>query len=82
MLRYAMPLFEYACRGCGHHFEFLTRDGQSPACPACAGADLQKQLSAFAVGGNGPDKRFDSPAAGGGCGHCGDPRGPGSCSMN
>ena len=21
-----MPLFEYACRACGHHFEFLTRE--------------------------------------------------------
>ena len=77
-----MPLFEYACTSCGHHFEYLTRDGQSPSCPACAGVDLQKQLSAFAVGGNGGDKRFDMPASGGGCGHCGDPRGPGSCSMN
>jgi putative FmdB family regulatory protein len=76
-----MPLFEYACRGCGHHFEYLTRDGQSPTCPSCAGADLQKQLSAFAVGGGSAEKRFEMPASGG-CGHCGDPRGPGSCSMN
>ncbi|HWF84292.1 MAG TPA: zinc ribbon domain-containing protein [Vicinamibacterales bacterium] len=76
-----MPLFEYACRACGHHFEYLTRDGQSPACPSCAGADLQKQLSAFAVGGGGAEKRFQTPASGA-CGHCGDPRGPGSCSMN
>jgi putative FmdB family regulatory protein len=74
-----MPLFEYECRGCGHHFEHLTRDRQPPVCPACAGADLQKLLSAFAVGGNGGDKRFDTPAAGA-CGMCGDPRGPGSCS--
>jgi putative FmdB family regulatory protein len=76
-----MPLFEYACRGCGHHFEYLTREGQSPACPACAGADLQKLLSAFAVGAAGADRRFDVPAAGA-CGACGDPRGPGACSMN
>ena len=75
-----MPLFEYACRGCGHHFEFLTREGQSPACPSCSGEDLQKLLSAFAVGGNGPVKRAEAPM--GGCGRCGDPRGPGSCSIN
>jgi putative FmdB family regulatory protein len=74
-----MPLFEYECRGCGHHFEHLTRDRQSPACPACASGDLQKLLSPFAVGGNGGDKRFEMPAAGA-CGMCGDPRGPGSCS--
>ena len=44
-----MPLFEYECRGCGHHFEYLTRDGQSPSCPACKGVELQKQLSVFAA---------------------------------
>jgi putative FmdB family regulatory protein len=76
-----MPLFEYECRGCGHHFEYLTRDGQAPACPSCTGVDLQKLLSAFAVGGSGAAQRFDMPASGG-CGHCGNPRGPGSCSMN
>jgi len=76
-----MPLFEYECRGCGAHFEYLTRDGQSPSCPACKGADLQKLLSVFAVSGGSSEKAFDMPASGA-CGHCGDPRGPGSCSMN
>jgi putative FmdB family regulatory protein len=75
-----MPLFEYECRGCGHHFEYLTRGGQSPACPSCSGEDLQKLLSAFAVGSNGGSAaRREST---GPCGSCGDPRGPGSCSMN
>jgi putative FmdB family regulatory protein len=76
-----MPLFEYSCRACGHHFEFLTREGQTPACPSCKGDDLQKQLSVFAVGANGgsrtPMREAISP-----CGACGDPRGPGACSMN
>lgn len=76
-----MPLFEYECRGCGRHFEFLTREGQDPACPACDGHDLQKLLSVFAVntagGGKAMDARPASP-----CGMCGDPRGPGACSMN
>jgi len=77
-----MPLFEYECRGCGHHFEYLTRDGQSPSCPACAGDDLQKLLSVFAVGANG-GKAAGSRAMGPSpCGTCGDPRGPGACSMN
>ena len=75
-----MPLFEYECRGCHQQFEYLTRDGQSPACPSCKGDDLQKLLSAFAVNTGGSAKSFDAPA--GGCGMCGDPRGPGSCSMN
>ena len=87
-----MPLFEYECRGCGHHFEYLTRDGRSPACPSCDGDDLQKLLSVFAVGaatGDGPGRaevlRHDGQSArdaAGPCGSCGDPRGPGACAMN
>ncbi len=76
-----MPLFEYECRGCGHHFEFLTRGDRAPSCPSCHGADLQKLLSVFAVSGGSGEKAFEMPASGP-CGHCGDPRGPGSCSMN
>jgi putative FmdB family regulatory protein len=77
-----MPLFEYACCGCGHHFEYLTREGQTPSCPACASAELEKQLSVFAVSAGKPSaSRPVSPAAGS-CGMCGDPRGPGSCSIN
>ena len=80
-----MPLFEYECRACGNHFEYLTRDGQSPACPGCAGSDLEKLLSVFAVNANGKSDSGPfrtSSAAPGACGSCGDPRGPGSCSMN
>ena len=72
-----MPLFEYECRACGRQFEYLTRDGQSPSCPSCHGVDLQKQLSVFAVSGGSNEKSFGM--APGPCGHCGDPRGPGSC---
>lgn len=44
-----MPIFEYACRACGREFETLVRPGDTPACPACAGTDLEKLLSAVAV---------------------------------
>jgi putative FmdB family regulatory protein len=74
-----MPLFEYACRSCGHQFEYLTRQDRSPACPSCAGVDLDKQLSVFAVSAGGGTTA--EPMAGP-CGTCGDPRGPGSCSIN
>lgn len=76
-----MPLFEYACRDCGHHFEYLTRQGQSPSCPACTSTALEKQLSTFAVNTAGAAK---SASAGpvSPCGACGDPRGPGACSLN
>jgi putative FmdB family regulatory protein len=76
-----MPLIEYACRGCGHHFEFLTRSGQEPKCPSCAGGELEKQLSVFAVSAAG-SSRDSFGSAPGPCGSCGDPRGPGSCSLN
>ena len=78
-----MPLFEYECRDCGNHFEYLTRAEQRPSCPTCSSEDLQKLLSGFAVNTNG-NGSADAAAgdAVGGCGMCGDPRGPGSCSMN
>jgi putative FmdB family regulatory protein len=77
-----MPLYEYECRGCGQHFEFLTREGQSPACPGCRGRDLQRLLSVFAVASNGGARDQAASLGGAPCGSCGDPRGPGSCSMN
>jgi len=77
-----MPLFEYACRGCGHQFEFLTREGRSPICPTCGGAELDKQLSVFAVSASASASAAASRPSSGGCGMCGDPRGPGSCSVN
>jgi putative FmdB family regulatory protein len=80
-LEYLMPLFEYECRGCGNRFEYLTRGDHAPACPACKGVDLQKLMSVFAAQSSTPAKSFsDRPMQA--CGTCGDPRGPGSCSMN
>jgi putative FmdB family regulatory protein len=82
-----MPIFEYRCESCGHHFEHLTRADHEAACPACTSQALAKQLSTFAVGANGAGSRAGIAAdtlgaQGGPCGSCGDPRGPGACSMN
>jgi putative FmdB family regulatory protein len=41
----AMPLFDFRCRACGHHFEALVRPPADPACPSCASADLERLLS-------------------------------------
>jgi putative FmdB family regulatory protein len=75
-----MPLFEYQCGSCGHRFEYLTRADTVPSCPKCESADLEKQLSVFAVGASrvspGPKPPADSP-----CASCGVPGGPGSCGM-
>lgn len=77
-----MPLYEYACKACAHEFETLVTGGQTPECPACHATTLERKLSAFAarVGHNSPMK-YAEPKMGA-CGTCGDPRGPGACSIN
>jgi putative FmdB family regulatory protein len=77
-----MPLFEYACRTCNHQFEALVRSNQTPECPACHGTSLQRQLSVFAAHTNGSSTPAAREFTPGPCGSCGDPRGPGACSMN
>ena len=74
-----MPIFEYVCKECGHHFETLVMGSKKAECPSCQGAKLEQQLSVFSAG---PSKSTSSRPAAGPCGSCGDPRGPGSCSMN
>ncbi len=44
-----MPLFDFECRNCGKVFETLVRPGETPACPACGGLELEKQLPTFAL---------------------------------
>jgi putative FmdB family regulatory protein len=46
-----MPIYEYACSGCGNRFEKLVRRfAEAVSCPACESAAVDKQLSVFAVG--------------------------------
>jgi putative FmdB family regulatory protein len=42
-----MPLYEYACRACGHDFEALVRGEGRPLCPRCASEDLDRLVSRF-----------------------------------
>jgi putative FmdB family regulatory protein len=73
-----MPIFEYICQQCDHHFEAIVMGNKKAACPKCESKRLSQQLSSFAVGGE-----KSAPAASpGACGTCGDPRGPGACSMD
>jgi putative FmdB family regulatory protein len=76
-----MPMFEYACRGCRHEFELLVRAQTVIECPQCHSADLEKQLSVFAVS-TGGSKSMARAMPSGPCGSCGHPDGPGSCSVN
>jgi len=74
-----MPIFEYICSHCNHRFETLVLGSRQPCCPKCESKDLAPQLSVFSVSAK------SSPASAspsGGCGTCGDPRGPGACSLD
>ena len=44
-----MPIYEYACRKCGHRFDALVRGASEPACPNCESGDLERLLSLPAV---------------------------------
>ena len=75
-----MPLFEYACRECDHHFELLVRESTKLECPKCSSTALDKQLSVFAVSAPSTGSRMSAGMGPAPCGSCGDPRGAGSCS--
>ncbi|PYV49726.1 MAG: zinc ribbon domain-containing protein [Acidobacteria bacterium] len=72
-----MPIFEYSCNTCQNEFEALVFGKDKAVCPKCRGKNLTPKLSVFAVSAKGP---ASAPGAGS-CGSCGDPRGPGSCSI-
>lgn len=74
-----MPLFEYECRQCHHRFETLVRADTRAECPSCHSGDLERMLSVFAVSAKSGAGARESV---GPCGTCGDPRGPGACSLN
>jgi putative FmdB family regulatory protein len=45
-----MPIYDYACRGCGQKFELLVLGTTVEACPSCQSHDLERLLSSgFAV---------------------------------
>ena len=66
-----MPIYEYVCMSCESHFEELVRHDESPKCPDCGTAKVQRQLSVFAASKAKPTpvKTGGGPAPFGGCGH-------------
>jgi putative FmdB family regulatory protein len=44
-----MPIFEYACKACGHQFELLLLPSTTAECPECHSRDLEKLISVPAV---------------------------------
>jgi len=73
-----MPIFEYVCKECDHPFEALVFGNEKASCPKCKSKKLVPQLSVFAVSAKAAS---GTSVPSGACGSCGDPRGPGSCSM-
>jgi putative FmdB family regulatory protein len=70
-----MPIYEYACSGCGSRFEKLVRRfSEEVSCPGCRSASVEKQLSVFAVGAPSASTAASAcgvPEAGCGAGACG-----------
>jgi putative FmdB family regulatory protein len=79
-----MPIYEYVCKDCDKKFEALVYGSAKAECPACHGKKLEQQLSVFASRSGPAREARSSPAdfGDGGCGSCGDPRGPGSCKLD
>jgi len=45
-----MPIYEFACRQCGHNFERLVlRTSSAAECPACGHGELEQLVSLCAV---------------------------------
>jgi putative FmdB family regulatory protein len=45
-----MPIYEYACRQCGHRFELLIlKTSPAAACPACQATDPEQLISMVAM---------------------------------
>jgi putative FmdB family regulatory protein len=46
-----MPVYEYACDGCGNQFEELrgATDEARVTCPSCGSGEVTRRLSSFAT---------------------------------
>jgi putative FmdB family regulatory protein len=76
-----MPIFEYICQECQHEFETLVFGRDKAKCPKCQSQKLNPQLSVFAMSTKGMPAKGSANTSAGACGSCGDPRGPGACSL-
>jgi len=58
-----MPIFEYNCRRCEHHFETIVLSAREKiSCPKCNSRSVEKQLSVFSAPATG---NGESASAGG-----------------
>src|SRR5437762_14366065 len=67
-----MPIFEYLCKDCGKAFErIVPRYDSSVDCAHCNSANVEKQLSVFAVAGSSASAAEDFAPPDGSCGRGG-----------
>ena len=52
-----MPIYEYECHECQNRFELLVLGSETPACPECESADLERLMSLSAVSSDGTRNR-------------------------
>lgn len=63
----SMPIYEFYCRDCHTIFSFLSARIDTttvPSCPKCARAQLERQVSRFAISKGLPDPATARPGAG------------------
>lgn len=63
-----MPIYSFACRGCGKEFQTLVRSDATPECPHCASLDLERLLSLIAAPSKGGEDAGAPPCGPMGCG--------------
>jgi putative FmdB family regulatory protein len=62
-----MPIYEYSCAKCEHHFEELVfSQREKVTCPECGSAKVERALSVFSYSSGGSYRS----SAGDGCGSC------------
>ncbi len=64
-----MPIYEYRCTSCGETFSLLQKMGAGAAetsCPRCGSTEVEKLISACAVGGGAAGSHGPSCSIGGG----------------
>jgi len=72
-----MPIYEYLCKDCGQPFEkIVPRFDSQTDCVHCHSANVEKQLSVFAVTGSSAGDVGEE-----GCGRCGAAQ-PGMCGLD
>jgi len=60
-----MPLYDFACKACGHLATYLLKHGVQATCAACGSQETEKVLAPFVARTEGATGHVHGP----GCGH-------------